>query len=130
MSLHKRCSRTERPTLPSGSPNPLHCAKSPRCDHHWHYDFRVNRRRYRGTTETSDKGKAKDYEAKERSRILDGRHAIRRLPDITFRAFGETYLRDYARQHKRSAERDEQIIGVLNRTFGSVLLHEITPHRI
>ena len=34
-------------------------------------DFRVNRRRYRGTTETADKQKAKDYEAKERSRILN-----------------------------------------------------------
>src|SRR5262245_13396126 len=40
----------------------------------------------------SDKQKAKDIEAKERTKILEGRHGIRRQPDITFRAFAETYV--------------------------------------
>jgi hypothetical protein len=51
---------------------------SPRCEHYWHDDFRVNGRRYRNTTDTADKHKARDIEAKERSRILEGRHGIRR----------------------------------------------------
>src|ERR1700681_3867494 len=118
MSLRKRCSRTEPTTLKDGSPNALHCAQSPRCDHFWHYDFRVNGRRYRASTETADKHKARDVEAKERSRILDGRHGIRRQPDITLRSFTETYLKDHAEIHKRSVERDRQIIHVLNRSFG------------
>src|SRR5262245_57349584 len=105
MSLHKRCSRTTKPTLRDGTPNPFHCSTSPRCEHPWHYYFRVNGRRYRSTTETADKHKARDIEAKERGRILDGRHGIRRQPDITFRQFAEIYMRDHSAINKRSTER-------------------------
>ena len=116
MSLRKRC--------------PPSCLTRPKCDHPWFYNFRVNRRRYRASTETADKQRAKDIEAKERSRILEGRHGIRRQPDITFRAFAEIYLRDHARLHKWSADRDAEIIKVLNRVFGPLILHELTAHRI
>src|SRR5262245_19513779 len=130
MSLRKRCNRSAQQITTGGVPNPLYCPTSPRCDHHWHYDFRVNGKRYRNTTETSDKHQARDIEAKERSRILEGKHGIRRLPDITFRQFAEIYLRDHADLHKRSANRDREIIAGLNRAFGSLILHEITTHRI
>src|SRR4051812_39373079 len=130
MSLRKLCSQAAAPMLGNGELNPLHCETSPKCQHHWYYDFRVNGRRYRGTTQTTDKQKAKDIEAKERSRILDGRHGIRRQPDITFREFAKIYLRDHADLHKRSADRDREILEVLNRAFGALILHEITAHRI
>ena len=130
MSLRKRCGRGFPPVLPLGEPNPFYCETSPRCDHYWHYDFRVNGRRYRASTETADKHKARDIEAKERTSILEGRHGIRRQPDITFREFAKTYLRDHAELHKRSVERDRYIVKVLNRSFGSLILHEITTHRI
>jgi integrase len=130
MALRKRCSRDLPPLLGSGEQNPLHCATSPRCDHFWHYDFRVNGRRYRASTETDDKQKAKDIEAKERTRILEGKHGIRRQPDITFADFAKTYMKDHADLHKRSAERDRYILKVLNKAFGSTVLHHITAHRI
>jgi len=116
--------------LPDGTLNPLYCVTSPRCDHFWHYDFRVNGRRHRASTETADKHQARDFEAKERTRILDGRHGIRRQPDITFKAFTETYLRDHAELHKRSVKRDREIIKVLNQSIGGLILHELTAHRI
>ena len=97
MSLRKFCSPTLPAILADGQPSPLHCPSSPNCDHHWFYDFRVNRRRYRATTDTANKQEAKKIEAKERSRILDGRHGIRQQPDISFRTFAATYLDDYAR---------------------------------
>jgi hypothetical protein len=106
----------------------MHCMSSPRCEHHWFYDFRVNRRRYRQTTETANKQLAKSIEAKERARVLEGRHGIRQQPDITFKAFAEIYIRDHAELHKRSVERE--ILKVLNRAFGSLVLHEITAHQI
>ena len=84
----------------------MHCMSSPRCEHHWFYDFRVNRRRYRQTTETPNKRLAKSSEAKERARVLEGRHGIRQQPDITFKAFAEIYIRDHAELHKRSVERE------------------------
>ena len=117
MSLRKFCTTRE-------------CPASPACDHHWFYDFRVNRRRYRNTTETANKQEAKKFEAAERIRILEGRHQIRQQPDITFKAFADTYIKDYATQKKRSVERDRYILKVLNRSFGSLILHEITAHRI
>ena len=51
-------------------------------------------------------------------------------PDITLRQFSETYISDYAELHKRSVDRDREIVRVLNRAFGSPILHEITAHRI
>ena len=114
MSLRKRCG----------------CPASPRCQHPWHYYFRVNGRRYRAFTETVNKHQARNIEARERARILDGKHGIRRQPDITFREFATVYLRDHAELHKRSVARDREIIRTLNRFFGSVLLHELTSHRI
>ena len=130
MGLRKRCSQAEPPTLPDGSANPFYCSTSPRCDHHWHYDFCMNRRRYRNTTETADKHTAHNIEAKERTRLLELRHGIRRQPDITFKQFAAMYLKDYADLEKRSATRDREILKSLNRAFGHVLLHELTAHRI
>ncbi len=130
MSLRKRCSLAVRPYRADRETDLLDCPKSPRCPHPWYYDFRVNGRRYRASTETSDKHRARDIEARERARILAGRHGIRRQPDITFREFARVYLRDHAELHKRSVERDREIIKTLDRFFGSVLLHELTAHRI
>ena len=114
MSLSKRCG----------------CATSPRCSHPWHYYFRVNGQRHRASTETPNKHQATNIEARERSRILEGKHGIRKQPDITFRAFAQVYLRDHAELHKRSVDRDREIIRHLNQAFGGVVLHEITRHRI
>ncbi len=127
MSLRKRCGRGD--PLPNGETRPP-CDRSPRCEHFWYYDFRVNGRRYRASTETVDKQRARDIEAKERARILEGRHGIRRQPDITFKTFAATYLQDHSEVNKRSADRDAEIVKVLNRWFGSAILHEITAHRI
>ncbi len=90
----------------------------------------MNGRRYRSTTDTTNKQQAKDIEARERSRILEGRHGIRRQPDVTFKEFGATYLRDHAKLNMRSGARYEYAINTLNRTFGPLILHEITAHRI
>lgn len=90
----------------------------------------MNGRRYRASAETADKRQAQNIEARERSRILDGRHGIRRQREITFKRFAEIYLRDHADLHKRSAKCDREILKTLNRFFGSVILHEITSHRI
>jgi hypothetical protein len=119
MSLRKFCTPTE-------------CPASPSCDHHWFYDFRVNRRRYRNTTETANKQLAKQIEARERAKILEGRHGIRQQPDITFKEFSKTYLNDHAELNKRTStvNRDGEALKAANRAFGSVLLHEITSHRI
>ena len=62
--------------------------------------------------------------------MLEGRHGIRQQPDITFKAFAEIYISDHAELHKRSVERDREILKVLNRAFGSLILHEITAHLI
>src|SRR5262249_50977131 len=98
MSLRKWCGPNFTPE------HPLHCKDSPNCEHHWFYDFRVNRKRYRATTETANKQEAKKFEALERSRILKGRQGIREQPDITFKAFAETYVTTHAELHKRSVD--------------------------
>ena len=58
--LRKFSSQSAPIVLEDGRPNPLHCSASPACNHHWFYDFRVNRRRYRNTTETATKQEAKN----------------------------------------------------------------------
>ncbi len=116
MSLRKRCAPTEPAALPDGAPNPFHCLKSPRCDHHWFYDFRINGKRYRNTTQSADKGLATKIEAVERTRILEGKHGIRRQKDVSFREVAKLYLKNYAEQHKRSASRET--IGSISGVWG------------
>ena len=114
MSLRKRCTCTNR------------------CQHVWYYDFRVNGRRYRACTETSDKHRARDIESTERTRILEGKHGIRRQPDITLREFWPIWLENYAKQHHREStlDREQHIWRVLDRHLGSTILHEITSFTI
>src|SRR5665213_356276 len=128
MSIFKRCSRDAQ--LPDGTPNPLVCSTSPKCDHHWHYDFRLRGHRHRANTETTDKRQAQNIEARERTRILEGHHGIRQLPDIAFAKFAEIYLTDHADLHKRSAVRDREIVKTLNRFFGPMILRDISRHRV
>lgn len=116
--------------MPDGAVNPLHCPRSPRCQHNWFADFRVNGKRYRVSTSTHDKGLATKIEATERTRILEGKHGIRRQRDVSFREAAKLYLANYAEQHKRSASRDIGIVANLNLSFGPVLIHEITGLRI
>ena len=132
MALRKRCCATVPPGLPTGQSNPLCCPTSPRCSHHWHYDFRVNRQRYRASTETADKHQARDIEARERARILEGRHGIRHDSDISFRAFAQRYLTTHSAVAKRpsTAKRDRDTIRVLERFFGNQRLCEITQFGI
>ena len=70
VSLIKRCSPDA--LQDDGTPNRMRCATSPVCAHDWHYDFRVNGRRYRRSTGTADRVQARDIEANERTRILRG----------------------------------------------------------
>jgi len=135
MSLRKRCSPHEPPMLKDGTtPNPLHCPKSPKCDHFWHYDFRVNRTRYRASTETSDKHKARDIEATERTKILEGAHGIRRnAPDLTFEQFAKEYLEQFYIVNRRPASVSNlkgYLRRTLNPTFGRQLLRDITAFGI
>ena len=46
----------------------------------------------RASTEIADKQKAKNIEARQRGRILEGKHGIRRQVDVTFKAFSDTWL--------------------------------------
>jgi integrase len=132
MSLHKRCSPRLPPHLRDGQPNPFYCATSPKCGHHWHYSFNVHRRRYRGTTETADKAQAKNIEARERSRILEGKHGIRRESHISFRAFVQKYRTTHLAVEKRPStqEREGHILDILDRQFGALLLREVTTFGI
>ena len=101
------------------------------CEHPWRYRFRLNGRNYRATTQTALKRQAGDIEARERSRILEGRHGIRRQPDILFRDHAAHYLEASKADKTVSLDRrDREIVKVLVRFFGSVLLHELTAHRI
>ena len=114
MSLYKRC----------------RCEEG-RCAHPWWYRFRLNGRNYRATTQTTLKRQATDIEARERSRILEGRHGIRRQPDVAFQVFATHYL-DASQGDKTTSSdrRDREIVKVLTRFFGGVLLHELMAHRI
>jgi len=93
----------------------------------------VNSRRYRASTETADKHKARDVEAKERSRILDGKHGIRRQPDVTFKTFSAEYLKTHSIPNKKAStqKRDTEMLNrVLLPAFGSQILRDITTFGI
>src|SRR5215510_12850266 len=94
--------------------------------------LRLNGRNYRATTQTALKRQAADIEARERSRILEGRHRIRRQADIAFREFATHYL-DASNANKTSSSdtRDREIVMMLNRFFWQhpASRTDGTPHR-
>jgi integrase len=77
-----------------------------------------------------DKRKAEDIEAKERSRLLGGRHGIEHRQEIMFAKFAEIYITDHSELYKRSVARDREVVKTLNRFFGPLVLSDITRHRI
>ncbi|MAG71060.1 MAG: tyrosine-type recombinase/integrase [Vicinamibacterales bacterium] len=119
-------------TRRDGHPNRLYCPTSPRCDHPWHYDIRINGRRYRASTETANKHQARDIEARERARILEGRHGIRRQPDITLRRFWPIFRDTYAKVHHRATtlDREKHIWRTLDRHLGAMILHQISAFTV
>ena len=131
MGLRKRCNPDEAPTPTGGDPDPLvlhnlAAVRAPlalRLSSQWPPPSKHHGHRRQAP-------EVRDIEAKERTRILEGKHGIRRQPDITFRQFAEIYLRDHADLHKPTADRDREILKSLNRAFGGLILHEITAHRI
>ena len=58
------------------------------------------------------------------------RRVVITIGTTTFKQFAETYLRDHAELHKKSVGRDREILKVLNRSFGPLVLHAITTHRV
>ena len=123
MSLYKRCSADLPPT------DTHHCPTSPRCKHPWHYTFRINGKR---DDQHGRQGPGQEHRSRERSAILEGRHGIRKQPDISFREMPTLYLRDYAAGtlSASSLARDREILARLSDTFGSLLLKDLTGHRI
>jgi hypothetical protein len=100
-SLRKRCG----PQFEEG--HPLRCLSSPKCEHHWFYDFRVNRRRYRATTETANKQEAKKFAAKERRRILEVDRAFASSRTSRFERSAARTCRTTLNS-KRSVERERE----------------------
>ena len=82
----------------------------------------------RACTETSDKHKARDIESTERTRILEGKHGIRRQPDITLRKFWPVWFENYAMQHHRDSTlaREVSTWRTIEHHLGGLMLHEIT----
>ena len=103
-----------------------------RCEHPWFADFRVRGRRDRPALKTANKNLATQLATVERTNLLKGRYGIFQQKDITFEEFTKTYLRDHAAVNMRpsTAAREREIVKTLNRSFGPVLLHELTAHRI
>ena len=84
MALRKRCSPTDLPTLPDGNANPFCCLSRRDATTSGTDDFRVNRRRYRATTETADKQKARTSKQRNAVGFWTVQQSIRRTPDVTF----------------------------------------------
>ncbi|MBX7223715.1 MAG: site-specific integrase [Blastocatellia bacterium] len=97
---------------------------------HWHYDFSINKRRYRGPLPgATTKQQAAKMEAQVRLSVHEGRYG---QPEkaTTFSAFvSEVYL-PWSKLNKRSARNDVGYCRVLCESFGTRPLDEITPFLI
>lgn len=96
---------------------------------HWHYDFRIDGKRYRGAIKKAkNKSDALTEEAKERAKILEGDFEKRQKPP-TFAKFVETYI-EWAKTNKRSWRQDESRAKCLIEFFGRLGLNQIKRFNI
>jgi len=100
-----------------GDANALSCADSPRCEHHWFYDFRAMAA-VQEHDRHGDKRKAKNIEA----RSVRGFSMTPRASADSRRSrliVTDTYLKTHPDVNKASADRAREIIKVLNRSLVS-----------
>jgi integrase len=93
----------------------------------WYVDYYAEEQRVQESTGTTNRREAEKFYALRRSEVERGVYAKR--VKISLMEFGECYL-GYARTHKRSWKRDEQMLGQLQSFFGNADLGNITPLRI
>ncbi|MDQ2842104.1 MAG: hypothetical protein M3Y72_13890 [Acidobacteriota bacterium] len=93
----------------------------------WYADFYAQGQRVQESTGTANRREAEKFVALRLSAVARGEYAkpIR----ILLADFGERYLA-YAKTHKRSWRRDEQMLGHLQEHFGMVELGTINPLEI
>jgi integrase len=93
----------------------------------WYADYYADGRRVQESTGTANERKAEKFLALRISEVHRGVHTRRvRVP---LSELWERYF-EYAKVHKRSWKRDEQMYGSLSRILGQVNLDSITPSRV
>jgi integrase len=93
----------------------------------WWVDFYTGGKRVQESTGTKNKREAQRLHALRISEVERGVYA--RPVKISFHDFGERYM-DHAKTHKRSWDRDEQMLKRLEEFFGPVMLNAITLQRV
>ncbi len=94
----------------------------------WYADFYDQQgKRVQESTGTANRREAEKYLALRVSEVARGVYV--KPVVVSLEEFGGRYL-DYARMHKRSWNRDEQMLGHLKRHFGGVNLGDITALRV
>jgi len=93
----------------------------------WHADFYADGKRVQVSTGTANKREAEKFEA---LRISEAQRGVYVKPvHLTLPELWERYIA-YARTHKRSWKRDEQMYGNLETFLGAVNLAAVTPLRV
>ncbi len=83
----------------------------------WYVDYYANRERVQESTGTANKREAEKFYALRLSEVERGVYV--KPVRISLDEFGKRYL-GYARTHKRSWKRDEQMLGQLQSYFGQL----------
>ena len=94
----------------------------------WYADYYDRQgTRVQESTGTANRREAEKFLALRTSEVVRGVYAKPVI--VSLKEFGERFLA-YARTHKRSWKRDEQMMGHLHRHFGDVNLGEIRALRV
>ena len=93
----------------------------------WYADYYADGRRVQESTGTANERKAEKFLALRISEVHRGVQT--RRVRVTLSELWERYF-EYAKVHKRSWKRDEQMYGSLSRILGQVNLDSITPSRV
>ncbi len=100
-------------------------------DGRWYIDFRFKKKRYREFGGYS-KGEARDTLVKTKAELLDVARGFKKPPaeDVDFGTFADEFLELYAKQNKRSWQRDELSLSSLKAFFKDETLRSIGPEKI
>jgi integrase len=108
------------------------CPPDAKCSHPWWFEFRHDGRRYRSSTQHTNKTKAERVAQKRYEDAVDGRFEVKiKAASPTFTEFLPDYLEWAKNDHPATAERkDTRVLGTLRDVVGDKALDKITPFDI
>lgn len=114
MRLYKRC----------------HCADRRRCQHAFHYHFKLHKQRFFGSTKTANRTLAERIASKRRVAVLEGREGLKQPTPIKLSVHVTAYVAHTVKANRSAPAKDDRVLKAFLASVGDRLITEVSAFHI